>query len=205
EWYLKNGSFNEKDVNRRWDEICEYAVSNNYDGLRATGDASWLRKDEYHVFAQYEQSLAGSIPKKACIVTCMYDVNKVTFQDYTEILKNHGIVITMDKNEVKILKDVELFVRTRQLEQSRKDYKKLLRILPDTIFIHDSKAIYYCNEAAANIIGMDNICGIVGKSILDFIHIENRDAYCRFINKVIHKNTGTNLLECSLMKKMVQP
>lgn len=201
EWYLINGSFNEKGVIRRWDEIYEYAVNYGYDGLRVAGDTSWLRKDEFRIFAKYEKSLNRIVPRKAFIVNCLYDINKSAFDDYIEIVRDHGIVITKGNNGIKVLKNIELLVRTQQLEQSRKNYKNLLRILPDAIFIHDSHAVYYCNEAAANLVGMDSIRGTVGKSMLDFIPDEKQDAYCRFIDQVIHINEGTNLLECSLLKK----
>lgn len=125
EWYLEDNDFNEVRVNKGWSEFVSYAANNGYDGLRAVGDTSWLEKSNYKAFFQYEQKLNSLISELPFLVLCLYDANKLDAFDIAEIISNHSFVIAKQENELRLIKNVELIIKNKQLNESKVRYKQL--------------------------------------------------------------------------------
>ncbi|NLY43759.1 MAG: PAS domain S-box protein [Clostridiaceae bacterium] len=191
EWYEKDSSFDKFHVNEKWAQLLKHALDNGFEGLRAVVDTSWLVKHYSRDFFNYERNINSLISKMPFIVLCLYDVNTLNIIELTEVISNHDYIIVKDKGRLRVLKNIELLVKNKQLEQGKEDYEKLLRLLPDAVFIHNRQRILYCNEAAARIVGMEDQDSLLGKPITDLIADDNKSHYEDFIEQILeHKETN---------------
>ncbi|MGI6112748.1 MAG: MEDS domain-containing protein [Mahellales bacterium] len=201
QWYLKDNNFNDIRVNRQWNELIRHALDSGYDGLRAIGDTSWLQESFYRDFEYYEQNINNIISDLSFIVMCLYDVNKLDAMEIAQIIKNHSYVITKHRNQPYLIKNVELLIKDEQIKKSEKRYKDLIRLIPDCIFVHDEKRIFYCNESAKHIVGHNDPDGLLGMSILQFAPVEMRYALKKFIEEAMSSSKEYNYIQSKLIWK----
>jgi PAS domain S-box-containing protein len=194
QWYIKDNSFNEVRINKQWTDLVKQAVDSGCDGLRAIADTAWLEKSFYRTFLHYERSVNRYISELPFIVICLYDANKVDAFAIAEIIKNHSYVITKDEDKLGLIRNVEILIKDRQIERSEERYRKLLELLPDAVFIHDEKTIFYCNESAVQMIGVKNSYKLLGRSMAILVIPEMEINLQRFINNVLKGNKEFNFL-----------
>ena len=60
-WYAKEGVFDSKRVLNGWIETLNHARASGYDGLRLSGNTSWLEKEGWNGFVQYEEEVDNII------------------------------------------------------------------------------------------------------------------------------------------------
>ncbi|MGE5613522.1 MAG: MEDS domain-containing protein [Bacillota bacterium] len=124
EWYFKDYKFQEIRVNKQWKELIKYALDCGFDGLRAVANTSWVSGRYSRSFSHYERKVNSIMSELPFIAICQYDANKVDTFEIAEILKNHSYVIVKNGIKLKVLKNVELMIRDRQLEVSKEQYLK---------------------------------------------------------------------------------
>lgn len=115
--------------------------------------------------------------------------------ELTEVINNHYYMIVKDNGKLRVLKNVELLVKNKQLEQSKEDYERLLRLLPEAVFIHDRQKILYCNEAAVRIVGEESPDSLLGKPVIELIANNNKESYKRFVDQILDNKKVTALLK----------
>ncbi len=59
EWYLKNGLFNSQTVLDSWIDKLNQAMAKGFDGLRLTGNTSWLEKKDWKDFIEIRKETKG--------------------------------------------------------------------------------------------------------------------------------------------------
>lgn len=194
-WYIENEDFNEIRVNRQWNKLIDYSINQGYKGLRAVADTSWLDKKYLRSFEQYEYNLNKIISELPFIAICLYDSNKLDILEIANVIKNHNYIITKHENQLEIIKNVELLIKNKQLEESERKYRRLIRLLPDSVFIHDKKRIFYCNDSASHLLEFNNKDKLFGKSMLDLVPSESKNNFIAFINKALSESNGTNYFQ----------
>jgi PAS domain S-box-containing protein len=197
--YIKDNSFNEIRTNEQWTKLIERAINCGFNGLRGVGDTAWLEKSYFKRFCDYEENINKFMQELPFIVMCLYDAAKINLFEAAEIIKNHSYVIIRDNNELRVLKNIELLIKSKQLEQSKENYERLIRLLPDAVFIHDKQKILYCNESAANIVGEKCPNNLYGKLILEFIEDKNKNNYEEFIDIVLDGKSSFNFLQSKIV------
>lgn len=58
------------------------------------------------------------------------------------------------------------------LRESEERYRQLVNLSPDAIGIHAQGTIVYANPAMLHIAGSKNTEDLIGKPVLDFIHLD---------------------------------
>lgn len=195
EWYIKDNSFNEVRVNHQWKELIGDALEKGFDGLRAAADTSWLQRSYSRSFAHYEHNINATISELPFLVICQYDTGKVDTFEIAEIIRNHSYVITRHNGSLELIRNTELLIKDKQLENSKEKYKKLIQFLPDSVFIHDCKRIYYCNEAAMDMIGIKDQDEYLNKPLLDLVSPEEKAEFHQFVKKFLDGANDTNYLQ----------
>lgn len=198
DWYLKDNSFNEFRVNNQWKEYVDKALDNRFDGLRAVADTSWLEKSFFRTFQNYEKKANYIIPDLQFIAICLYDANKLDIFEVAEITKNHGYLIGKKENKMEVIENVELLVKNKQLEQSRKKHEDLLELLPISVIIHDDNRIYYCNKSALDLIGEKSKDYACKGGISRFINPQIRHSSVEYIGELIKGNKNINYLQSKI-------
>jgi len=194
-WYLEDECFNEIRVSRRWNKYIKSALDNGYAGLRTVADASWLDRCLFMSFSHYECHANNIMHELPVIAICMYDASKLNTFEISEVIKNHSYVITRHENNMELIKNIELIIKNRQLAASKERYLNLIEILPDYVFIHDEKRIYYCNESAVQVTGTKDPRELAGMSLTDMVPVEHRRDFFRFIKKSLKKNEDSGSVE----------
>ena len=75
------------------------------------------------------------------------------------------------------------------LKESEERYRQLVDISPDAVIIHREGKIIFMNPAALNLLGASHSDEIIGKTVLDCIHPDFRDA----VRKNIEKDLGDEI------------
>ncbi|HHW00454.1 MAG TPA: PAS domain S-box protein [Clostridiaceae bacterium] len=194
-WYLEDDHFNEMRVSIRWNRYIKFALDNGYAGLRTVADASWLDRCHFINFSNYEYHANNIMHELPSIAICTYDANKLNTFEISEVIKNHSYVITRHKNNMELIKNIELIIKNKQLAASKERYLNLIEILPDFVFIHDEKRIYYCNESAVQITGTKDPRELAGMSLTDMVPMEHRRDFFRFIKKSLKENIASGSVE----------
>jgi signal transduction histidine kinase len=93
EWYTIGGRFEYRRVLEQWIQRCNDAKAHGCDGLRVTGDVSWLTQALWKKFVAYEAGLQSTINKFRMRAVCTYPVTKCKPAEVIEVVKNHGCVM----------------------------------------------------------------------------------------------------------------
>ncbi|MGI6486629.1 MAG: MEDS domain-containing protein [Tepidanaerobacteraceae bacterium] len=188
-WYVINESFDENRVNGLWIKLAKYADENRFNGIRAIGDTGWLKKSDFETFSCYEHNITGLISELPIIVICLYNLSKLDLFEFAQVVKNHEFTIIKHNNELRLIKNQRLLINNKLLEQSKEDYQKLLQLLPITVLIHDKQKIFYCNDAAIRLFGVDSKQKLIGKTMIEFIVADKKNEYEAYIDQVLVDKT----------------
>jgi len=199
DWYIKDDGFDEKRVNRQWNELIRHSLERGFDGLRAAADVAWLDKRYFRQFLHYEDNINRIISELPFIVICLYNGNNIDTFETAGIISNHSYIITRYEGKVELIENVELCIKSKQLEETRDKYRPLLQLLPDSVFIHDNNRIYYCNESALSLTGYSNPGELHNKSLMQLISPDNRNEFGRFVRKLQMGNTASNYLQSRII------
>jgi PAS domain S-box-containing protein len=195
DWYLKDNSFNEMRVDKQWKELVKTAFDKGFEGIRAVGDTGWLNKSYLRAFEAYERNISIFIKNLSIIALCLYDTEKIGIYETADILKNHDYILTKLDNKYKLIKNYELELRDKQLEIKEENYKSLIQLLPDIVFIHDENNIYYCNKAAYYMTGITAEELPSSKSVIDFTITKQKDKFRNYIRSALGVDKATHFIE----------
>ena len=89
EWYLKGGTFILQRVQNAWAGKLKRALTSGYDGLRVSGDTTWLGKKDWSKFIDYEEAINKTIGKSSVIALCTYPLHKCVASQTINLIRNH--------------------------------------------------------------------------------------------------------------------
>jgi PAS domain S-box-containing protein len=74
DWYKRTSNFDAARVCRGWTDRYEAALARGYDGMRVSGDTSWLGADEWDDFVHYEEQVDPIVGSLRMIALCTYSL-----------------------------------------------------------------------------------------------------------------------------------
>jgi hypothetical protein len=72
QWDLREDEFNLQRITRGWTTKLHQALERGYEGLRISGNASWLETNHWKEFCEYDQELDRCVAGKKMIVLCTH-------------------------------------------------------------------------------------------------------------------------------------
>jgi signal transduction histidine kinase len=126
QWYILDNSFNDLRLNQQWLDLIKYAVDNGFDGLRAVGDTAWLEKCYHKDFEYYEHKINEIFSELPFTALCLYDINKISIPEVADIVHNHSLTIISDDSELKLVRNIELLVKERQLAENARKLNEMM-------------------------------------------------------------------------------
>lgn len=93
EWYTKGGEFESDRVLQGWVEKEKQGLGFGFDGLRLSGNVSWLQRDQRRAFTEYEAEIEKIIGKHRMIALCSCPLDKCVPSDVIDVLRNHNFNI----------------------------------------------------------------------------------------------------------------
>jgi len=134
EWYTEKEVFNGESVLNSWENKYDKALSLGFDGLRITGDTSWVEKNQWMAFQDYESKISGLMSNKTMLAICSYPLSKCGAREILDVLENHhfalirrnkrwifakSFVDMMDK-----LLEIQEYIKGKNVELKKHDFLK---------------------------------------------------------------------------------
>ncbi|MFX4263350.1 MEDS domain-containing protein [Pelotomaculum propionicicum] len=149
EHYYKNSIFSVEEILSSWVVSFNEALSNGYDGLRVTGNTSWIDKGLWNDFIDYEARFNDVIDGLNINAICTYLIDKCNIQEIIEVVVNHKYTFIKRDNKWQAMHGFELNKTEEKLKISNNIITNILESITDAFFVLDKKwcAIYLNKEA----------------------------------------------------------
>ena len=93
EWYGEPSSFKAEEVIQGWIDEEERALVDGYEGLRVTGNTSFVPRDCWSDFMKYEELLGERLQGRRIVTCCSYDRHKCGPVDVFEVVQRHDAAL----------------------------------------------------------------------------------------------------------------
>ncbi|MFY1110106.1 MAG: PocR ligand-binding domain-containing protein [Methanosarcinaceae archaeon] len=93
DWCMKDGVFDSEKVINQWVEKIEQSLSSGYDGLRMTGNISWLEKKDWKDFVDYEKDGDRIISNYRIVALCTYCLDRCNASEIIDVVTNHQFAL----------------------------------------------------------------------------------------------------------------
>ncbi len=123
DWYLKDNTFVPDIVINGWYEKLGKSLHNGFDGMRVSGNESWLDRDVWKNFIDYERNLNNSLKDQRMIVLCTYPLDKCDAQAVFDVSQVHEIAVTKRKGHWEIVEVPAIKQTKSQLALDKKNWK----------------------------------------------------------------------------------
>jgi len=93
DFYFENNIFRKEKVYKLIDEKLNHIGFKDIDGLRATGDMSWVNDNLLKKVLVYEQGLTEKYSKTRIIFMCAYPVKNLPIPDLIDVIQSHVMIL----------------------------------------------------------------------------------------------------------------
>jgi PAS domain S-box-containing protein len=94
DWYVGENDFSLERLLNAWNEKIAGALAHGFDGIRASGDLSWLEQKYWNDFYTYEKHLHDIIAGQPAIILCAYPLSKFRGAEVLDIVQAHQFAIS---------------------------------------------------------------------------------------------------------------
>jgi MEDS: MEthanogen/methylotroph, DcmR Sensory domain/Histidine kinase len=117
-WYLKGGALDLPSLINGWNEQLAQALARGYPGMRFSGDAAWIQKQDWREFREYEKELDVLIANKRLIVLCTYPLAASGAAEILDVTRIHQAAVVRRSGHWEM-------VETPELKQAKAEIKRL--------------------------------------------------------------------------------
>jgi two-component system sensor kinase FixL len=152
----KGGGFCPQRVTRQWKDLLDLARAEGYEGLRVSGDTSWIDRSIWDSFCAYERNLYGSIDHERMLVICCYPLKGDWCADTIDVLSSHQYALVRKEHGWEA-------IRCGLRREER--WEALFDEISEGVLVTDETGlILAANRAALNYFGVDALAHL-GESI----------------------------------------
>jgi hypothetical protein len=98
EWYVSAKGMDQNEDAKRLLQEEEKALAEGYQGLRLTGNASFLTPEGWDAFMNYESAIDRAFRRRRIVALCSYGVHQCQATHVLEVIRNHHY--TLDRRDV---------------------------------------------------------------------------------------------------------
>lgn len=92
-WYSEAGKLKGADVVNLWLEEERSALAAGFSGLRITGNTSFLTRDDWALFMEYEHLLQESLKARRIVTLCSYHLGRIGPAEVLDVVRAHGCTL----------------------------------------------------------------------------------------------------------------
>lgn len=158
---------NKVKVNRlidTWTNLCDNALSEGYEGLRISGDGSWVETSQWNEFIKYEKELDNIIKQYKLIALCTYSLSNCSASDIIDIIQSHQSMLVRKDLGWVLLESSTTKETKEELRNAKRLYAVLSKINHAIIRIKDINLLY---EEACRIVVEDGLCLVAWIGTID--------------------------------------
>jgi PAS domain S-box-containing protein len=93
-WYLQDGRFDPLRVRQSWIDKLEQCLAQGYAGMRFATNASWLAREDWDRFAEYEEQLDELFRQLPILAVCAYALARCSSADMLDVVRHHQFSLT---------------------------------------------------------------------------------------------------------------
>jgi PAS domain S-box-containing protein len=93
DWYLQGGHFDPLIVRQGWLDKLEQALAKGYAGMRFAANVSWLEKQDWNRFAEYEGKLDDVFGHSQIIGLCAYSLEHCLAVGTLDVVRHHQFTL----------------------------------------------------------------------------------------------------------------
>ncbi len=155
EWFVTNGIFDAKRVSKNRFEKLKQALDKGYEGMRLSGNTSWLQKEQWSSFIEFKEETDRCMDTYNMINLCTYPIDRHNAAEIIDVVVNHQVALikrgeTWEKIESPKRKQAE-----EAAAQAAKNWEYTFDAVPDLIAILDTEyKIVRANKAMAASLGL---------------------------------------------------
>jgi PAS domain S-box-containing protein len=98
-WCVNEGIYDSERMLNGWFEKLNHAIKSGYEGLRLAENTSWLKKEEWDDFIDFEKKIDSNIDKYPIIALCSYPLRKCGATKIIDIIINHHFALIKRKGK----------------------------------------------------------------------------------------------------------
>lgn len=169
DWYSPDGRFDADRVLNNWLEKERAAVARGYEGLRAASTLSWLKKENWKAFANYEAAFNTVIVSQCLMALCSYSVDQFKGVEILDVLRNHPVALVRRENSWEVVRSPQQQKTEEMLHKSEQREKAILGTIPYPAWLKDREGRFLdVNEAWRRFFGLD-AKEVLGKTGFEFL------------------------------------
>jgi PAS domain S-box-containing protein len=153
QWYTKAGKFGADRVLEGWVEKEKKALEKGFSGLRLTGNTSWLEKNNWESFSDYEHTVNSVIEKYKMIAICSYSLGKCKASDIIDIASSHQYALIGKDGKLQIFESSKRKKAEEKLKESEEKFRNLSEEISDGISVTIDGKNHWVNKAFCDIFG----------------------------------------------------
>jgi PAS domain S-box-containing protein len=203
QWYTKSGNFDADEVLQGWVKEENQALERGFDGLRLTGNTSWLDPRGWNSFRDYEATVNSIIGSHRMIAICTYSLDKCGASEILDVISNHEFALIKRAGLWTMIENAEEKRIVQSLKDSEVRYRRLFETAQDGILILDAETgqINDVNPFLADMLGYSRQ-QIIGRTLWEvgpfkdettsreaFLKLQN-EGYVRYEDLPLQSKTG---------------
>lgn len=157
-WYIQEGVFDPERVLTSWTEKLDEALNKGYDGLRISGNASWLGEENLNSFVNYEEEIQKIITNHKIIALCNYSLYEFTTHEIIDMVIKHQFFLIKSSGNWTLLENRQEKVEEafKKADKHRGRLQTIIDNLPVGLSITDENgALVLVNDIAIEILGAE--------------------------------------------------
>jgi transcriptional regulator of aromatic amino acid metabolism len=108
ELYMNGSALDLDRVRGAWSERLTLALARGYSGIRVTGDAFWLKREQWNDFNAYEEKLNRSVVDLRMTCLCSYPLAVSGATDILDVTRTHQFTVARRKGSWELVEAPEL-------------------------------------------------------------------------------------------------
>jgi len=138
-WYVKEGVFDSERIFNGWVEKLNKALANGYYGLRLTGNTSWLEKEDWNDFIDYEEKIDRVLGNYQMIALCTYSLDRCNATEVIDVVTNHQFTLIKRDGRWEQIESSKRKKVEEEAIRAAKNWEYTFDAVPDLIAVLDEE------------------------------------------------------------------
>lgn len=165
DWYKLTGNFDAARVCAGWTDRYRAARARGFEGMRVSGDTSWLNDEEWDDFVHYEDQIDPILGSSRMIALCTYSLSSCDMARTWDVMANHDTALLRRGGPWGAIKSYGRRRAEQALRQSEVRLRATIESATDGIMTVDDRGeVTLANPAAAEMFGY-SLEELLGESI----------------------------------------
>ncbi len=154
DWFITNGVFDSKRVSNSRFEKLNHALYSGYDGMRLSGNTTWLEKENWSSFIEFKEQTDKAMDTYKMVNLCTYFLDRHNAAEIIDVVVNHQFALIKREGKWKCIESPKRKQAEEAALQATKNWEYTFDAVPDLISILDTEyRIVRANKAMAARLG----------------------------------------------------